>query len=600
MANFSLEISEIEEPKLFEFINSVAEEVDTSYPTKVVLTHDVNACVYYESSFWNIFLPIKKNLQIGIGLMNILNQQEFKSVLAHEFGHFSQASLRTGNYVYQVNRMLYNFLYKNNSLTEIPKKLKRFNKWIAAGLDFSLLLIVAIQKVLKFQYRQINLSYHELSREMEYHADAIASQVAGSTSTANALMKIPFAAHGLELTITSYEKLLNQNIISVNLFEDHLALMNYIALRNEYPISNGLPCINISNVNKYNRSKIYFENPWNTHPDLKRRVDAIHKAGVKTSNEQENPAILLFENPKTRLESFSELLFKPYLITENPTLWRTETFVKYYQLRIEKDDLSPIYRGYFDICNPYLEEVPSLLKNDAPLHLSLLFSDERLDTLYAWNGMITDLEILDSILSGDIQVDNFTYDQKLYKKIDIPPLKKVIIAELARIERIMKVQLQDIYTFFYQKAILSGQQIKIKTLYEEFKSSQETYLNDFDLYRNMMKQLEVYQVDFEKQTDLTSLAALKKTEQLFKQRLNRLFQKESLKHMLSLSVHEIMERYLNEDIAYDQEGLKDFNQEHVNKLMTCLIHFNSLIETIFYQKKKELLDFQSNLLNKLA
>jgi Zn-dependent protease with chaperone function len=37
-----------------------------------------------------MFLPIKKNLQIGLGLVNSLNVSEFKAVMAHEFGHFTQ------------------------------------------------------------------------------------------------------------------------------------------------------------------------------------------------------------------------------------------------------------------------------------------------------------------------------------------------------------------------------------------------------------------------------------------------------------------------------------------------------------------------------
>jgi len=37
-----------------------------------------------------MFLPVKKNLQIGMALVNSVTVTEFKAILAHEFGHFSQ------------------------------------------------------------------------------------------------------------------------------------------------------------------------------------------------------------------------------------------------------------------------------------------------------------------------------------------------------------------------------------------------------------------------------------------------------------------------------------------------------------------------------
>ena len=59
-------------------------------PHRVFVSHEVNACVFFNQSFWSLIIPAKKNLLIGLGLVNRLNLTEFKAVLAHEFGHFSQ------------------------------------------------------------------------------------------------------------------------------------------------------------------------------------------------------------------------------------------------------------------------------------------------------------------------------------------------------------------------------------------------------------------------------------------------------------------------------------------------------------------------------
>jgi len=72
-----IEITRHEEPKLFQFIQEIVDEVQTDFPKKIYLSSDVNASVFYDSSFWSMFLPIKKNLQIGVGLINSVSEDEF-------------------------------------------------------------------------------------------------------------------------------------------------------------------------------------------------------------------------------------------------------------------------------------------------------------------------------------------------------------------------------------------------------------------------------------------------------------------------------------------------------------------------------------------
>lgn len=80
---YSIQVFEKDYPKLFQTIREVAEEVGTEFPAKVFLVHNVNASVSYNSSIWSLFLPVKRNLNIGLGLVNGLNVGEFKAVLAH-------------------------------------------------------------------------------------------------------------------------------------------------------------------------------------------------------------------------------------------------------------------------------------------------------------------------------------------------------------------------------------------------------------------------------------------------------------------------------------------------------------------------------------
>ena len=102
-----LELQETDQPELFAFIRQLTTETKTPFPKRILLSADVNASVFYDSSFWSMFLPVKKNLVIGLGLVNCVNISEFKAILAHEFGHFSQRSMKLGSFVYNLNRIIH-------------------------------------------------------------------------------------------------------------------------------------------------------------------------------------------------------------------------------------------------------------------------------------------------------------------------------------------------------------------------------------------------------------------------------------------------------------------------------------------------------------
>ena len=95
-----VEITADDQPLLFDFIDRLCEETGAPTPRKVYVSHEVNAAVMTHTGITSLFWPTGKDLLIGLGLVNILNLSEFKSVLAHEFGHFAQKSTRLGGYVY--------------------------------------------------------------------------------------------------------------------------------------------------------------------------------------------------------------------------------------------------------------------------------------------------------------------------------------------------------------------------------------------------------------------------------------------------------------------------------------------------------------------
>ena len=75
-----LELKESEHPTLFAFIRQVCEETGAEEPRKMFVSADVNAAVITRTSLINLFVPPKKDMLLGLGLVNCLNLSEFKAV----------------------------------------------------------------------------------------------------------------------------------------------------------------------------------------------------------------------------------------------------------------------------------------------------------------------------------------------------------------------------------------------------------------------------------------------------------------------------------------------------------------------------------------
>jgi len=91
---FNIQIKEDQHPKLFNFIRQLCKDTKAPFPKKVFVNHECNAAVFYNTTILSLFWPVKKNLLIGLGLIDFMNLSEFKAIVAHEFGHFSQKSMK--------------------------------------------------------------------------------------------------------------------------------------------------------------------------------------------------------------------------------------------------------------------------------------------------------------------------------------------------------------------------------------------------------------------------------------------------------------------------------------------------------------------------
>ncbi|HEV3255892.1 MAG TPA: M48 family metallopeptidase [Gemmataceae bacterium] len=187
-----LEVTEQQQPELFRFIRSLGREIGAPMPTRVYLSDEVNAAMLYGTSILNLFVPPRKDLLIGLGLVNDLDLMELKAILAHEFGHFTQRSVGLNRYVRVVYRVAGNMLYARD----------RWDDWVVRGLDLPWVsafaaalgaLLEGTRKALDLLFRGLGLAHASLLRQMEFNADLVAVSACGSDAPVHALLKSDFS-----------------------------------------------------------------------------------------------------------------------------------------------------------------------------------------------------------------------------------------------------------------------------------------------------------------------------------------------------------------------------------------------------------------------
>ena len=212
-------LAEEDHPELFAFIRCVYRDVGARRPRRVYVSPEVNAAMIYNTSLVNLILPPRKDLLIGLGLVNVVNLVEFKAALAHEFGHFAQRSLGLGTYLAVANRIMHDIIYSRDALDSVVDRLCRdeegrgfFPAWGLKGL------LWVVRKILAGMYVGLNTLYLSLGRQMEYNADNAAVRLTGSDALIHGLARMKFATECMAEAIQSLDAAADHGFFSDDLF----------------------------------------------------------------------------------------------------------------------------------------------------------------------------------------------------------------------------------------------------------------------------------------------------------------------------------------------------------------------------------------------
>lgn len=293
-----VELKPAEQPRLFKFLHQLADEAGAPRPHKVYASARVNAAVFYDLSLLNFLLPSRKNLEIGLSLVNALTLGEVRAVLAHEFGHFAQRSMAVGRWVYIAHQITAQLVARRDKLDDFVDGLSRMDLRIA-WIGWVLQTIVwAIRSLIDLAFRGVYLMQQALSREMELQADLVAVSLTGSDALIHALSKLGAADDSFDRVVSFAEGEQARGRPVADLFELHAQQMKRMAQVLDDPLYGRVPLVPLADPAAHRVFKADLTQPprmWQSHPRNHER-EANAKKTYVVAPLDDRPAWVLFDD----------------------------------------------------------------------------------------------------------------------------------------------------------------------------------------------------------------------------------------------------------------------------------------------------------------
>lgn len=591
------EITEQDQPALFAMIREIVEEVQTNFPKKIYLSSEVNASVFYDSNFWSMFFPVRKNLQIGLGLMNSVTALELKAILAHEFGHFSQRSMKVGSYVYNVNKVIYNMLYDNDNYAATLDRWSNMSSYFVIFSRGSIWVIRGIQWVLMKVYRVLNLNYMALSREMEFHADAVAASVTGSAPLASSLLRLNLADESLSTVFNYYNEKISVSEKTNNFYPQQAFILNRIAEAQQLPMEDGLPVLSVNRYKQFNKTKLMLDDQWSSHPSTEQRVAKLEELNLPTRNTISGIAIDLLAQKERVEEMITAKLFETVQFEKTPIQTALPEFEEQYLKREKENNYPIIYKGYFDARDPYTGFTAEEFKQSytSEFNLSTLINDQTAAELNDLATAISDKATLEKINESIIEVNTFDYDGTKYEREDAQAMITFLDEKIAELNTTLEEKDKMIFEFFYSKATESGLKAEFMLHANAFKDIAGPMERQKDAYINMANATYFMQNTTPFDQIKENLIPLKKVEIPFKEQVKLILEGDMYNDVITTEVRSAFEEYLEKDWKYF--GYDMYYDKEVEALFNVMTEFTLIIFKKQIELKRSLLEFQANMIN---
>lgn len=341
-----IQLNKEQQTDLWNFINKICEETGAPRPRNIYIDPDVNAYVNYSNTWLSLFLPVKKDLTLGLGLVSCLNMSEFKAVVSHEFGHFAQRSMKIGSFINSANTIIHDMIFSRDKWDNT------LDTWRSADLRLSVAawvitpIIWLIRRMLMLFYQFLNIMHSSLSREMEFNADKVAVSTSGSEAIVSSLWRLDSGSESWNATLNHAYLASQKNIHVKNLYTH-----NQLSLERKTPEINSL----VQKLGVDQRGgKLYFSgselskvNMYASHPPNDLREGNAKTPFVDCATDTRSPW-LLFNNKEKLQEEMTTLLYNQYLSKEPQSFIPETQFEAFIAEESKGIDLLKEYHNAFE------------------------------------------------------------------------------------------------------------------------------------------------------------------------------------------------------------------------------------------------------------
>lgn len=590
------EINSEEEPELFSFIRKITEETKTPFPKRIYLAKDVNACVFYDSSFWSMFFPVRKNLQIGLGLVNSINISEFKAILAHEFGHFSQRSMKLGSYTYNVNKIIYDMLFDNEGYGSALDKWGSVSGYFAFFANITIKIVQGIQWVLQQVYFVVNKSYMSLSRQMEFHADAVAAFVSGSMPLITSLRRMEVTDLCYNSLFYSYDSWLKDNLKPDNIYPQHTEVMKYFGEHYKIPFEHDSLQINNNSPFGQNKSRLVIKDQWASHPSVEERERHLLSLGINSEMIHQS-AWILFRDPERIQRQMTEKIFAHVNFEKTPELLDKKKFAEKYKADTEKNNYANAYKGFYDSRNPSLftiKEAQDEVNINSSVPFEELFNDSNSNLPSAIRTLENDIQVLDQIGNRKAGIKTFDFDGEKYRVNDAPEIKEKLEAELKELKKQLEELDKEVFRFFYKKAKEKNMEAAFIREYEKVSTLVSEADKNIRMYNEIMAEIQpVYSVMKHDDIVLT-IERINEKENGIKSSIKNMLGDEQFSKQINSNQRDTLEKYISQKWEYYYKP--EYHQTNLDLMNESLNIFGNVVLENNFQVKKNLFDWQLELL----
>ncbi|MEO0340497.1 MAG: M48 family metalloprotease, partial [Bacteroidota bacterium] len=466
------------------------------------------------------------------------------------------------------------------------------NKFSNASWVFHILTYIAVwivrffQWILQHVYNIMNKAYLGLSRQMEFHADAIAATVVAPQELINSLLRLDITEQSYHLVLHYYNEKIRLEAGTKNFYPQQALVMKNLASVQHLNLINGLPDVRLEDYLGQQNSKINYEDQWSSHPSLEDRITHLKTFAKGTFETSGQPVRSKIHNISHWEEKATADAFKQ-VYTQGVQEWISDDrFEQEYQAHQLSYQLPPMFNGYFDWYKPVFVPKEERIFENAQAYASKapLFDKNLINKAHQHKTLENDLANLEQIKLGYYKVKSFDYEGQKYKAKQA----KYIIPELKKKSKILKAELSyfDRHTFFYYWQAQPEVSARAAYLdsYNIYAELDEAFESLFLAHRSMMQHTEFIAQQLPYDTIEHAIKTLEPIEQKFRAAVQHLLELKTKGIIPNSEITVALENYLSKRWAYFLAT--HYDEAALEVLSRAMDYYPSLLDEIYFQSKK--------------